>query len=160
MPIRPVLTLMRSSRHAFRFLRSRHTLALFVGPYGELVAVGILEVEAPSARKAEERIDDLGPRSLQASLRFHEIIGIKDHQRSARLRTVAFGKAAGQAAIAELAIVGAVVLEAPAEGLAVCGFRRSRTVFPIVKPDTVPIRSRTRFRFDAGQSGLCFLGSC
>ena len=42
----------------------------------------------------------------------------------------------------------------------ICGFRRSRTVFPIVKPDTVPIRSRTRFRFDAGQSELCFLGSC
>ena len=43
--------------------------------------------------------------------------------RSARLRTVAFGKAAGQAAITELTIVRSIVFEAPAEGLAVEGAR-------------------------------------
>src|SRR6185295_6589017 len=76
-------------------------------------------MKAPAAGKTEEGLDDLRARLLQAAPSLIEVVGIEDHEGAARRDRIALGEAARQASIGELAIVGAVIGEAPAEGLAV-----------------------------------------
>src|SRR5262245_5283247 len=78
-------------------------------------------MKAAAARECKHRLDDLRAGRFEAPLRLGEIAGVEDHQRAAAFGSgiAAEGEATGQAAIAELAVARAKVLEGPAEGLAV-----------------------------------------
>ena len=61
--------------------RARHAGgASFVGPNGELVSVGVLEMKATAAGKGEHRFDDLRACVLKPALCRGEIVGVEDHQ--------------------------------------------------------------------------------
>ena len=51
-----------------------------------------MEMKAPTARKGKNRFDDLCAGVFEPALRLGEVIGIKDHQWSARINRVAFGE--------------------------------------------------------------------
>jgi hypothetical protein len=77
-------------------------------------------MEAAAAGEAEDRLGDAAAGTLDPALRVLQIIGIEDDECAGTGRdSVGPGEAAGQAAVVELAVVRAVVLEGPAEGLAV-----------------------------------------
>src|SRR5215203_5081893 len=80
--------------------RARHAGgASFVGPNGELVSARVLEMKAPAAGKGKHRFDDLRACVLKLALCRGEIVGVQDHQWSARIGG-AFGEATGQPAVA------------------------------------------------------------
>jgi hypothetical protein len=54
-----------------------------------------MEMKAPTARKGENRFDDFCSGVFEPALRLGEVIGIKDHQWSARINRVTFGESAG-----------------------------------------------------------------
>src|SRR5690348_289345 len=90
-------------------------------PDCELVALGILEMEAPAAGKGIGRPHDPAAGRHHAPLDLGEVVGIEDHQWPARMDGTAGGEAAGEAPVIELAVAGPIVGEAPAEGPAVEG---------------------------------------
>ena len=101
--------------------------ALFIGPHGAFVSVWVMEMKAPATGKGKDRFDHLCAGVLETALRLGKVVGIEDHQWSARGDRAALGKAPSHPPIAELAIGGAVVGEGPAECLAV-ELARSRDV--------------------------------
>jgi hypothetical protein len=90
---------------------------LLVGPYGEFVSIQVMEMKASAAGKGKNRFDDPCTDVFEATLRLAQVLGIEDDQRPARIHRAAFGEAASQPPIAELAIGRAIVRKGPAEGL-------------------------------------------
>src|SRR5436190_388490 len=87
-------------------------------------------MEASAAGERIGGLDDLSAGPLEPCLRRVEIAGVEDHQRTAGLdRSAGIArpserKAAGEAAVIELAIVRTEIPEGPAEGFAI---KRART---------------------------------
>src|SRR6185312_6451966 len=88
-------------------------------PDRQLVAVGIGEMEAAAAGEIVGWFHDASAGRLDAALQVRQIVGVEDDERAAGAARLALREAAGQPAVGELAIVGAVILERPAEGRAV-----------------------------------------
>jgi NAD-dependent dihydropyrimidine dehydrogenase PreA subunit len=100
----------------------------------QLVTVAIHEMKAPSAWEVEGGTDNAATRGFDACLRYIEIVRIQDNERAAWLRR-AMVEAAREPAIAKLAVVGAVILECPAEGLAIeslCGLDGGYGKFEVI----------------------------
>lgn len=76
------------------------------------------EVEAPPAGKGEHRPGDLPAGGFDARLALCQVVGGQHHQGAAGLRR-AVEESAAEPSIAELTVVGAIVLKSPREGLAV-----------------------------------------
>ncbi len=66
-------------------LARSHRPVLFRGPDGELVPVGVEEMEAPSAGEGVDRLDDLRAGVLEPLLGRLEVVRIEDDERHARL---------------------------------------------------------------------------
>jgi hypothetical protein len=77
-------------------------------------------VEAAAAGKVVGRLDDAPARRLDAALDVRKIVGVDDDQRPAgAARLARADEAARQPAVAELAVVRSIVLERPAEDVAI-----------------------------------------
>ena len=91
-------------------------------PHRQFITVRINEVKPAATGERKGLAADHGADGFEPLLRAFKIIRIQDHQRATRSNGLPGSEPAGQPAIAELGVGGAVIDECPAENGAVKGF--------------------------------------